>query len=111
MQGRDGAHWAGVDWGQRVHDVCVLDTHGEVLAERRFDHSSKGLGELSAFLSGFADVQVGIETPRGPVVEALLDRELAVLPSTRSSSTASVTASTRLAPRTTAATPTCSLTR
>jgi hypothetical protein len=58
MQGKDGAHWAGVDWGQRVHDVCVLDAHGEVLAERRFDHSSKGLGELSAFLSGFVDVQV-----------------------------------------------------
>jgi len=78
MQGRDGAHWAGVDWGQRVHDVCVLDAHGEVLEERRFDNSSKGLGALSAFLSGFADVQVAIETPRGPVVEALLDRELAV---------------------------------
>jgi transposase len=78
MRVKDGAHWAGVDWGQRVHDVCVLDTDGELLEERRFDNSSKGLGELSAFLSGFADVQVAIETPRGPVVEALLDRDLAV---------------------------------
>ena len=73
MRTRDGAHWAGVDWGQRVHDVCVLDTHGEVLEEHRFDNSSKGLGALSAFLSGFADVQVAIETPRGPVAPA--DRE------------------------------------
>ncbi|MDP6942811.1 MAG: IS110 family transposase, partial [Myxococcota bacterium] len=78
MRTRDGAHWAGVDWGQRVHDVCMLDAHGEVLAERRFDNSSKGLGELSALLAGFTDVQVAIETPRGPVVEALLDRGLAV---------------------------------
>jgi hypothetical protein len=29
MQTSDGAHWLGVDWTQRVHDVWVLDTHDE----------------------------------------------------------------------------------
>jgi hypothetical protein len=70
----------GVDWGSREHAACVLDEKGEVVAERMFAHSPAGLQELAEWIGKHVPKQaaVAIEVPRGPVVEALLDRGLEV---------------------------------
>jgi transposase len=68
--------FAGVDWAEAHHDVCVMGEDGQVLEQRRVGHSVAGLGELHALIGAHAGegelVAVGIETDRGLVVTALL---------------------------------------
>ena len=71
--------FAGVDWGSQTHQVCVLDAAGTVLGERAFEHGGAGLSDMADWLLSFAagaadEVGVAIETPRGPVVESLMER-------------------------------------
>jgi transposase len=71
--------YVGIDWAAEAHQVCVLDRLGKVLQEFVVRHSGEGLEELLEQLSERcagqpSRVAVAIETPRGPVVEALLER-------------------------------------
>lgn len=67
--------FAGIDWGNFVHEVCLLTPDGSV--RQGFDHSPKGLRDLVAWLGGQCpqpdSLAVAIEVPHGPVVEALQD--------------------------------------
>ena len=77
------AWFVGVDWGSQTHQACVIDVAGTLLGERAFEHGGQGLSEMAdwvvSFAAGAADqVGVAIETPRGPVVESLMERGLAV---------------------------------
>jgi transposase len=66
----------GVDWGERHHDLCLLDEGGQVLAARRVADGLAGEGELHAAVAAHgqepAQVAVGIETDRGLLVGALV---------------------------------------
>jgi transposase len=66
----------GIDWGERHHDLCLLDQDGQVLAVRRVPDGLGGVGELHALVATHAvdpaQVVVGIETDRGLLVAALL---------------------------------------
>ena len=68
--------FAGVDWAEAHHDVCVMSEDGQVLEQRRVGHSVAGIGELHALIAGHAGegepVAAGIEVDRGLVVTALL---------------------------------------
>jgi Transposase/Transposase IS116/IS110/IS902 family len=68
--------FAGVDWAEAHHDVCVMGQDGGVLGQRRVSHSVAGIGELHALIAAHAGdgepVAVGIEVDRGLVVSALL---------------------------------------
>ena len=68
--------FAGVDWAEAHHDVCVMDSGGRVLGQRRVAHSVAGIGDLHALIGAHAAdgelVAVGIEVDRGLVVTALL---------------------------------------
>ena len=80
---REPAPFAGVDWGSQKHQACVLDAAGNVLGEREFEHGGAGLSQMADWLLSFAagaegEVGVAIETPRGPVVESLMERGFAV---------------------------------
>ena len=76
--------FVGIDWGSQTHQACILDTNGEVRAEDAFAHSGAGFAALTDWILSGTDgapadqVGVAIETPRGPVVEILLARGLAV---------------------------------
>jgi hypothetical protein len=56
----------GIDWGERHHDLCVLDQDGNVLATRRITDGLAGVGALHAVVAAHAQdpaqVVVGIET-------------------------------------------------
>jgi hypothetical protein len=68
----------GDDWAEGHHDIEVLDEAGQVLARRRLPEGVAGIGQLHELIGRFvpaggdAEVQVGIETGRGPWVAALL---------------------------------------
>lgn len=68
--------YVGIDWAERHHDVCLLDTEGRVLARARVPDGVQGVGRLHGLLAEHAHdpapVVVGIETDRGLLVGALV---------------------------------------
>lgn len=74
--------FAGIDWANDSHQVCVLDREGIKLSEFSIEHSAEGVDELTSRLlqlcSEPQQVAVAIELSRGPLVEGLLERGFAV---------------------------------
>jgi transposase len=70
---------AGIDWASIDHAVCILDGQGAVLERFFVVHDAAGLKTLVRRLLKAGVEEVGIERSDGPVVDALLQAELAVL--------------------------------
>jgi transposase len=75
--------FVGLDWASALHRVRVVDGNGKSVAERDVPHDGTALAEMCTWLSQVTgaspgDIAVAIETPRGPVVEALLEHGFAV---------------------------------
>lgn len=73
----------GIDWATETHQVCVLTPEGEKALERTVEHSAPAihafLDTLIAQVGGRTEtIAVGIEVPRGGLVETLLERGLHV---------------------------------
>ena len=83
--------FAGVDWAEEHHDVCVMDPAGRVRARGRVSNDLAGVAKMHELIVGAVvdgaddevQVTVGIETDRGLLVRALVAagyRVLAVNP-------------------------------
>ena len=75
--------FVGIDWATEEHAICILDRDRKILDQRKVKHSGAGLAELTELLAKHdegnpAQVAVGIEIPRGAVVEYLVERGYAV---------------------------------
>ena len=77
--------FVGDDWAEAHHDVELVDEAGRVLARRRLPEGVVGLERLHALIGDHlaqddepGDVVVGIETDRGPWVQALIAAGYAV---------------------------------
>ena len=73
----------GIDWAAESHQICMIDRDRQVLEEKQIEHSGSGIAQLIELLlkrSGNRPEQVAIalETTRGAVVEALVEREFVV---------------------------------
>jgi transposase len=73
----------GIDWATSEHQVCALDPGRKVLGQRRFPNTPEGINALVGWLYELAGgdptgIAVAIERPDGLVVEARLDRAIAV---------------------------------
>jgi transposase len=71
--------YVGIDWGARVHAVCVLGPNRERLLEQEVNHDGaavrKFIEKALEFVDGDASrIVAAMEAPRGTMVEALLDR-------------------------------------
>lgn len=69
----------GIDWASVVHEICVLDPEGTVVQEVAVRHEATEIAALADDLVRRAGgepgaVAVGIEIPRGSLVETLLER-------------------------------------
>ncbi|HEU4913229.1 MAG TPA: IS110 family transposase [Actinomycetes bacterium] len=71
--------FVGDDWAEDHHDVEIVDPVGQLLARRRVEEGAAGLAALHALIADHLgpdaepdQVLVGIETDRGPWVQALL---------------------------------------
>jgi transposase len=76
-------YFVGIDWATESHQVCVLNTHRDLVAERVVEHSGTGLAQFVAWLLQITHnaphlVAVAIEVPRGAVVESLLEQNFRV---------------------------------
>lgn len=75
-------HYIGIDWATAAHRICLLDQEGQVLGKISVPHSGTGLAQLLEWLAHHgvvpAQAAVAIETPRGAVVETLVERGYAV---------------------------------
>lgn len=70
--------FVGIDWGSKVHAVCVLDHQGKKLLEQEVRHSGDDVHAFIAKLrdlasSDMSSVSAAMEAPRGVMVEALLE--------------------------------------
>jgi transposase len=77
----------GDDWAEAHHDVELQDDAGRVLARGRLPEGVTGLGQLHALIADHlgdddepGSVLVGIETDRGPWVQALIAAGYTVYP-------------------------------
>jgi transposase len=71
--------FVGDDWAEDHHDVEVQDASGRRLAKARLDEGAAGMARLHAVIGerlgeddDKAQVLIGIETDRGPWVQALI---------------------------------------
>jgi transposase len=72
-------YFVGIDWATEKHHVNVFDEHGVRVREREVEHKGGSLHAFAQELLQLTDgrpeaVAVGIETPRGAVVELLVER-------------------------------------
>lgn len=70
--------WVGIDWGSEKHRLCVVDGEGKIRHQKWVAHSGSALGEMVDWLRQMAGgiperLAVGIEIPRGAVVETLVE--------------------------------------
>jgi hypothetical protein len=70
---------AGIDWASTEHAVAVVDPGGIQLERFRVAHTTPGLRHLVARLHRAEVLEVAIERPDGPVVDALLEARLGVV--------------------------------
>jgi transposase len=73
----------GIDWASEQHQVCIVDGTTGRRTEHRVAHTSAGLAALATELAALSPaapgrVAVGIEVPRGPIVDTLLEAGLHV---------------------------------
>jgi transposase len=71
--------FVGDDWAEDHHDIEIVDEQGRRLVRRRLEEGAAGIATLHALIADHLDDQaepgqvvVGIETDRGPWVQALL---------------------------------------
>jgi len=83
MMDKERRWFVGIDWGSQEHVVSLYDEDGNKIGQRKFPHGGTGLTDMIAWLlkaSGGkpGEIHVALETPHGPIVEALLERGFVV---------------------------------
>jgi hypothetical protein len=73
--------FGGIDWGGHRHQLSIVDSGGQRLIDRSFDHDRSGMTELKSQLDAFSDViPMAIERSEGLLVEALFEWSHVVFP-------------------------------
>jgi transposase len=72
------AWYLGIDWGGEEHQFCVLDATGRICGQRAVAHTAIAVHEALQWVrdrTGAAphEIAVGLETPRGVLVDTLLE--------------------------------------
>jgi transposase len=71
--GADGL-FAGIDWGNSFHQLCLVDPQGRIVHQARYDHDVVGLAGLAGRLGQHGPVTaIAIERAEGLLVETLQD--------------------------------------
>ena len=75
--------YVGIDWGSAEHHLCLLDARGTVHGTRVVPHTRDGVHGAVQWLqqqtgAALEAIAVGIETPRGVLVDTFLEQRMAV---------------------------------
>jgi transposase len=74
-------YWAGIDWGDTQHTLCVVSTEGEAVFSSCVPHSASGVTALVEKVQSVDGlVGIAIETVRHVLVDALLKAGIPVYP-------------------------------
>lgn len=81
--GRTEQLFVGVDWGSKSNEACMINEAGDHIGRLEFESNGSGIHRLIDWILGHAGkrlerLKVGIERPRGPIVETLLERNVSV---------------------------------
>jgi transposase len=73
------AWYLGIDWGSEEHHLCLLDSTGQVCGTRPVAHTAPAIHEALQWVRArtgepLTEIAVGIETPRGALVDTLLEQ-------------------------------------
>ena len=71
MSVTDG-RFAGIDWAQDAHAICVIDGAGELVERLVVAHTKAGVSRVVGLLARHGVAGVGIERSDGPLVAGLL---------------------------------------
>jgi transposase len=76
-------YFVGIDWATESHEVCVLNAEQQVVDRKAVEHSGSGIAQFVEYLEKLVSgdpeqVAIGIEIPRGALVETLVERGFAV---------------------------------
>jgi len=71
--------YVGIDWATQAHQMCVIDGDRSILEERSVEHAGAAIAQCIEWLARISDgdpssTAIAIETPRGAIVEALVER-------------------------------------
>jgi len=74
----------GIDWGSEAHALCLLDATGRIRGTRTVAHTAVAVHEAGHWVheqtgAAPAEIAVGIETPRGVLVDTLIERGFPVM--------------------------------
>lgn len=77
------AWYLGIDWGSAEHHLCLVDANGQVCGTRAVAHTAVAVHEALQWVrerTGVAPgaVAVGLETPRGVLVDTVIEQGFAV---------------------------------
>ena len=77
------AWFVGIDWGSAEHALCVLDAQGAIVGTRTVPHTASAVHDAVQWLHAVtgadaAAIAVGIETPRGVLVDTLVEQGFAI---------------------------------
>lgn len=74
-------YWAGVDWGDKNHVLCILSGKNDYVCCKRFPHDAQGVAEIVLALRKYSGlVGVAIETSKHVLVDTLVREGLTVYP-------------------------------
>jgi transposase len=68
----------GIDWGSEAHEICLLDTSGQLRGTRTVAHTAEAVHDAVQWVraqTGMAPagIAVAIESPRGVLVDTLIE--------------------------------------
>lgn len=68
----------GIDWGSAAHELCLLDAQGQIRGTRTVAHTAGAVHEAMQWVceqtgARPAAIAVGIETPRGVLVDTFIE--------------------------------------
>lgn len=83
MEGNYDPLFVGIDWATEAHQICIVNDRGEVIEERTVLQAGSAITEFIEWLLRLCGgdgtrIRVGIEVPRGALVEMLIEHGLAV---------------------------------
>ena len=73
-------HYAGLDWARDHHDVIIVDSSGQILADWRIEHTAAGWKLWNEKIAAYPKLGVAIETSFGAAIEQLLESGVSVYP-------------------------------
>ena len=74
-------HWAGVDWGDKEHVLCVVAEQGRIVKHFKIDHNPEGMEKIEQTLRAIPNlVGVAIETSRNLLVDSLHQAGFTIYP-------------------------------